>query len=257
MNIQRFRPDIGLVLNLDPDHLDWHKDLDEYYGAKFNMFRAQRPEDHAVLNAQDEATKGLVPLVPSRVVYFNQTGKCHENPNVDACLAVSDILGLDRERSLKSLTDFTGIEHRLEEVPSRDGRRYINDSKSTNISSLVWALERMPKKVVLILGGKNKGGDFSTVLPLFREKTREIVLIGEATREILPVLKDRVPYVTAGSLREAVETARDRSSAGDIVLLSPGCASFDMFINYKDRGEQFKKLVSTIALPCPKPVSVS
>lgn len=257
MNIEHFRPHIGLVLNLDPDHLDWHKDLDEYYGSKFNLFRNQLPDDHAVLNAEDPATKDWVSHVPSRIVYFNQTGKAHENPNVDACLAVSDIFGLDRSESLKSLTDFSGIEHRLEEVPSGDGRRYINDSKSTNISSLVWALQRMPKRVFLILGGKNKGGDFSTVRPLFGEKTKEIILIGEAIPEIVPALKGCVSYVTAKTLREAVETARRRSSDGDIILLSPGCASFDMFINYKDRGEQFKKLVSELTLPCPKPVSVS
>jgi len=257
MNIHRFTPHIGLVLNLDPDHLDWHHDLEEYYGAKFNMFWHQSPRDFAVLNAADPTSAERAGRIPSRVVFFNRSGKAHENPNVDACLAVSDIFGLDRTKSLKSLLDFSGIEHRLEKVPSGDGRSYINDSKSTNISSLVWALNRMPEKVVLILGGKNKGGDFRTVRPLFREKTKAIILIGEAAPEIAPALKGIVPFTTARTLREAVESAREKTEEGETILLSPGCASFDMFINYKDRGEQFKKLVADLALPCLKTASVS
>jgi UDP-N-acetylmuramoylalanine--D-glutamate ligase len=255
MKAKNFNPAIGLVLNMEPDHLDWHADLEEYYEAKFNLFRNQTFQDYAVLNAKDAESLRRADKLSSHVVFFNRPGSEAQNPNLDACLAVSQILGLDREASLKALANFSGLEHRLEAVPSRDGRCYINDSKSTNVSSLVWALERMKEPVILVLGGKDKGGDFSTLTPLFRQKTKEIILIGETKEMFAKLLKETVSFSPASSLQEAVKLAREKSFEGDVILLSPGCASFDMFINYKDRGEQFKKLVSEIAIPCLKTVS--
>jgi UDP-N-acetylmuramoylalanine--D-glutamate ligase len=253
MKVKTFQPAVGLVLNMEPDHLDWHADLGEYYEAKFNLFRNQTFKDYAVLNAKDSESLRRADQLSSQVVFFNRPGTGVLNPNLDACLAVARIFGLDPEASLKSLTNFSGIEHRLEEVPSGDGRRYINDSKSTNVSSLAWALERMAEPVVLILGGKNKGGDFSALRPLLRQKTKEIILIGETREMFADLLETTVPFLPASSLQEAVELAREKSNERDVILLSPGCASFDMFINYKDRGEQFKKIVHKIA--CPKTVS--
>jgi UDP-N-acetylmuramoylalanine--D-glutamate ligase len=254
-HIQTFRPHTAVLLNLDPDHLDWHKDTEEYYEAKFSIFRNQGAEDFAVVNHEDAAVQARLERIPSRVVYFNVPSECHPNPNIDALLAVAGVFGISRPRAVEALSDFKGIEHRLEEVPASDGRRYINDSKSTNISSLVWALERMERPVVLILGGKNKGGDFTRLRDLFRKKVKEAVLIGEATPEIEPALQGTVPYVKAATLRDALREARNRTGAGETVLFSPGCASFDMFINYKDRGEQFKKLSLEISQTCPQTVT--
>ncbi|HNV86313.1 MAG TPA: UDP-N-acetylmuramoyl-L-alanine--D-glutamate ligase [Candidatus Omnitrophota bacterium] len=240
-----FRPHVALLLNITPDHFDWHGTMENYVAAKAKIFRNQRENNFAVLNAKDPFTAPIAAEIRSKIRYFNQTGV--ENPNWDAVLQVADIYGFPRERVMKFLRDFPGIKHRMEKIPSRDGICYINDSKSTNPSSLEWALERMNSPVVLICGGRNKGNDFSPLADLIKKKVRTCVLIGEAAKEMREAWRDIVCLDEAANLRDAVEKARGHAGSGGTVLLSPGCASFDMFLNYEDRGDQFRGIVFELA----------
>lgn len=241
-NTRHFRPHVALLLNITPDHFDWHGDMEHYLQAKAKIFRNQTRDNYAILNRRDSGSQSLVPGISARVLYFNE-GQV-ENPNWDAVLRVAEIYGLDRDKSLSFLRDFRGIPHRMEEVPSQDGIRYINDSKSTNPSSLEWALERMMEPVVLICGGRNKGNDFRSLSSLVRQKVRCCVTYGEAVSEMAEAWKGVVPLKPCGSLREAFEEARHAARSGGTILLSPACASFDQFKNYEERGEQFKKMVA-------------
>jgi len=240
-----FRPHVGLLLNITPDHFDWHGSMENYVAAKARIFRNQRENNFSVLNARDPFTAQIAAGLRSKIRYFNQNEVV--NPNWDAVLQVGDIYGFPRERVMKFLKEFPGIKHRMEKVPSRDGIDYINDSKSTNPSSLEWALERIEAPAVLICGGRNKGNDFRPLSALVGGKVKACVLIGEAAKEMRDAWQGIVPLENAPDLRGAVNKARGMAGTGGIVLLSPGCASFDMFQNYEDRGEQFRKIVGELA----------
>ncbi len=242
-NIDQFRPYIGIVLNLTVNHLDWHANFAEYAAAKWNLFKNQRPHDYAFLNADDIESMHRADLIQSQKVYFN--GGEHENPNFAACLAVANLYRLDDHKTRKIIDEFPGIEHRLEKVPSRDGFRYFNDSKSTTIASLGWALDRMKDKAVLIMGGKHKGGDFSVLRDKIKSKVRFLVLIGEAAPVLEKAFGRIVKTMTAPNLEQAVRQARAAACASDAILFSPACASFDMFENYEDRGRKFKAIVQS------------
>lgn len=240
-----FRPHVALLLNITPDHFDWHGTMDNYVRAKAGIFRNQTKSDFAILNAQDPYSSEIAPSIKAKVIYFNRG--IVENPNWDAVLQVADIYGYPRQKVMKFLREFPGIEHRLEKVPSKDGITYINDSKSTNPSSLEWALARMDLPAVLICGGRNKGNDFRTLATLVQKKVKMCVLIGEAAGEMEDAWKEVVPVTHAKDLREAVVKSRAFAATGGTVLLSPGCASFDMFLNYEDRGEKFKEIVHELS----------
>ncbi len=245
-NIRSFRPHVALLLNITPDHFDWHGSMDAYIHAKARVFKNQTPNDFAILNWQDEPTKSILPSIPSKIIYFNK-GEV-ENPNRDAVLKMADIYGFSREKSLSFLKDFPGIEHRMEKVPSRDGICYINDSKSTNPSSLEWALQRMKEPAILICGGRNKGNDFRPLASLVQRKVKTCLIFGESSQEMSQAWEEMVPVKLCRDLEDAVSEARNSAKPGDTILLSPACASFDMFKNYKERGEKFKEIVSKLAL---------
>ncbi len=257
INIDKFCPHVGIVLNLEPDHLDWHQSTAEYYDAKFLMFKNQSKDDFAILNQDDPEIMNRAKEIFSKTKFFKGTKEAGSNPNWNACLKAAEAYRLSSRKVLRVLKEFQGIEHRLEKISSNDGRVYINDSKSTNISSLKWALQEMEKSVVLIMGGKNKGGNFREITDLLKNKTKHIILFGEAAKEIQTAVSSFEQVTMAASLREAIESAARFSAAGDTILFSPACASFDMFQNYEDRGRQFKKLVNEIAIKCHKTVSVS
>lgn len=240
-NIDTFRPHVALLLNLSDNHLDWHGSFDAYASAKWNVFRNQTRGDYALVNAKDLESVRRAAHMQAQKVYFN--GGETDNPNWAACLAVSGIYRLDERKTKSVWHEFRGIEHRMETVPSQDGLRYINDSKSTSIASLKWALERMDRKVILIAGGRHKGGDFSALADLVSEKVRFLVAIGEAAPLIEKTFQSATRVLKVSSLDEAVRHARAVASAGDTILFSPACASFDMFRNYEERGRRFKELV--------------
>jgi UDP-N-acetylmuramoylalanine--D-glutamate ligase len=271
--IERFRPRVASVLNITPDHLDRYGSMAEYRKAKRRIFRNQRRGDWLVLNADDpEAMK----LRGSRknVHFFSRKDEVngvylkrnavlsseygpllgaddirvkgvHNLENAMAASAMALLAGCPPETVVEALREFPGLEHRLEFVRELDGVRYINDSKGTNTGAVAKSLESFAGPVVLIAGGRDKAGDFSVLRPLM-DRVRALVLIGEAREKIRAALSDVVECHMAGSLQDAIGRARAAARAGDVVLLSPACASFDMFRDFEDRGRQFKKLVEEL-----------
>jgi UDP-N-acetylmuramoylalanine--D-glutamate ligase len=270
--IDTFRPRISVHLNLTPDHLDRYATMEEYADAKRQIFRNQTADDHAVLNAALD-----LPEVRARRVTFSALGLPadyqlvdgwlvargervleqsrthligeHNAENMLAALAVADLCRVPREASIRALCAYRPLPHRLEKVGEIDGVVYLNDSKATNIDALEKALLAMRTPVVLLAGGKDKGLDFTGLLPLVREKVRAVVLIGQMTQKLEAAWGAIVPCHACDSLAAAVEKARDLAQRGDTVLFSPGCSSYDMFKSFEDRGDQFRALVQALAAP--------
>ncbi|MDD5237303.1 MAG: Mur ligase family protein, partial [Candidatus Omnitrophica bacterium] len=233
-----------LILTFTPDHLDRYKDITEYLAAKKRIYMNQDKNDYLVLNDADPALRALGKEARANVRYFKEGPGL--NPNQAAVMEVANILGLDRKLCLEVLRNFKGMEHRLEWVSELNGIEFINDSKATNVESAIWALKNIDKPVIWIAGGRDKGIDYSSIAGLAKEKIRALILIGEAKDKIKNALGKFVPYEEAVSMKNAVEIAYKKAKRGDCVLLSPMCASFDMFLNYEDRGRVFKQVVKDL-----------
>lgn len=265
-----FRPWIAALLNFSPDHLDRHPDEASYAAAKLRIFANQGPEDWAVVNADspeamqmahnvrarvvtygvDEpadvhvgrgfvwqrTSEGDVPLLPVAAVHLH--GR-HMLSNVVAATAISHLAGASGSSLAKALEDFRGLEHVMELVASRGGVRFINDSKATNVAAAVKSIESFDR-VVAIVGGKFKGGNFGDLAAPLQAHGRAVVAIGEARPMVTSALRGVVPVVEAGTMAEAVRQAWDLALPDGVVLLAPACASFDMFRDYADRGRRFK-----------------
>lgn len=242
--IYSFKPRIAVVLNISPNHLDRYRDMDEYIAAKKRIYLNQDKTDYLVLNAADSVLKSWAKEAPSRVVFFLEEEGL--NPNQTAVLAVGTLLGINRELCLDVFKKFKGIEHRMEFVTQINNVKFVNDSKATTVDSAIWALRNTPEPVILIAGGKDKGVDYASLLPFAKGKIREIILIGEAKEKIRSVFDGALPVDDASSMQEAVEKAFYKASAGDCILLSPMCSSFDMFSNYEERGRVFKDAVNML-----------
>jgi UDP-N-acetylmuramoylalanine--D-glutamate ligase len=270
-----FNPHIGILINITEDHLDRYKSFEHYAATKFRLFENQSEADFAVINVNDPVIAGNpASFGRGRVIPFTVEGKCdglfmeggaiihmmdgkkeeypvegirltglHNMENVMAVIGAARRAGVKRESLVKTLASFSGLHHRMEFVRELDGVTYIDDSKGTNIGALQMALRGLKGPVVLIAGGVDKGGDYKVLTPLIREKVRAMVLLGEARQKIYDALGSVTKTVVAVTFEEAVRTARDNASAGDTVLLCPACSSFDMFRNYKERGERFRSLV--------------
>jgi UDP-N-acetylmuramoylalanine--D-glutamate ligase len=243
--VRDFKPKIAVILNLNPNHLDRHQDLEEYLLAKKRIFRKQDKNDYLVLNRLDTHLQGLSQEAGSNVVYFQ--GSPQLNPNQAAVLAVAGILGVDKNLCLKVFSEFKGLQHRLEYVTEINKVKFINDSKATLIESTVWALDNIAAPVILIAGGRDKGLDYAGILKAGRKKVKEAILIGEAREKIARAIDGRIYLKQVDTLQEAVEIAFQDASAGDYVLLSPMCSSFDMFRDYEHRGRVFKEAVFALA----------
>ena len=179
--IQLFRPCVALLLNVEPDHIDWHGSFDKYLSAKLRIFENQKPDDAAILNFRDPVLQKSISKIRSRVLFFNEKENV-ENPNWDAVLTLCDVYEWDRKKGEEFLRNAPPIEHRLERVGSPEetqGVIYINDSKSTNPSSLAYALERQKQKVILIVGGKSKGNRFDHLRTLVSQKVKHLIIFGE------------------------------------------------------------------------------
>jgi UDP-N-acetylmuramoylalanine--D-glutamate ligase len=212
-----------------------------YLAAKKRIFINQDKSDYSVLNYDDPVVRELAKETRAKVVYFSQNKDL--NPNQAAVLAVGSILGIDKERCLKVLREFKGIEHRLEYVTEINNITFINDSKSTNAYSTLWALKNILQPIILIAGGRDKGVDYSIILDLIHKKVKEVILIGEARDKIKNALSGFLAIQEAPSLEGAVRLAFSKAKSGDCVLLSPMCSSFDMFTDFEERGRVFKKAV--------------
>jgi len=261
-----FRPRVSVHLNLTPDHLDRYKSMEEYEAAKWEIFRNQTPDDVAIVNANlrlppirakrvtisaagDAADYQLVDgwLVAhgKQVLEQSRTNLIgpHNAENMLAALAVADLYEIPREATIRALCAYHPLPHRLEKVAEIGGVTFLNDSKATNIDALEKALMAMRAPVVLIAGGKDKGLDFTGLRTLVREKAKAVVLIGTMTEKLFAAWNSAVPCTRATTLADAVEKAHALAQSGDVVLLSPGCSSFDMFKSFEDRGDQFRELV--------------
>jgi len=261
-----FRPRVSVHLNLTPDHLDRYKSMEEYEAAKWEIFRNQTPDDVAIVNANlrlppirakrvtisaagDAADYQLIDgwLVAhgKQVLEQSRTNLIgpHNAENMLAALAVADLYEIPREATIRALCAYHPLPHRLEKVAEIGGVTFLNDSKATNIDALEKALMAMRAPVVLIAGGKDKGLDFTGLRTLVREKAKAVVLIGTMTEKLFAAWNSAVPCTRATTLADAVEKAHALAQSGDVVLLSPGCSSFDMFKSFEDRGDQFRELV--------------
>ena len=240
-SIQRFKPNISVILNFSCNHLDRYSSMPEYLKAKKRIFMNQDKSDYLVLNYHDPAVRELAKETEANVIYFYEAENL--NPNFAATLTVSSILGIDKELCLDVFSKFKGVEHRLEHVAELGNIEFVNDSKSTNVDSTIWALKNISRPIVLIAGGRDKGSDYSIISDLIKKKVKEIILIGEAKKKIEDAFGGFLPIGEAASLEEAVNVAFSNANSGDCVLLSPMCSSFDMFFNYEERGRVFKRAV--------------
>ena len=278
--IQTFRPRIAVVLNVTPDHLDRHRTFAVYTDAKARIFENQRPDDFAVLNADDPTCVALAERAKAKVFWFSRKQEVkqgsyvregqilfrdakrqqevmllHEIPlkgahnveNVLAAVCVGTLSGVELGKIRKAVAAFKAVEHRLEYVATVRGVEYYNDSKATNVDATIKALESFPANIHLILGGKDKGSDYSLLNDLLRQRAKRVYTIGAAAAKIEGQIKGAAEIVHAETLENAIKRASETAQAGDIVLLAPACASFDQFRSYEHRGKVFKDVVKAMA----------
>ncbi|MFA4991950.1 MAG: UDP-N-acetylmuramoyl-L-alanine--D-glutamate ligase [Candidatus Omnitrophota bacterium] len=247
--IDKFKPRVSVILNISTNHLDRHADMNEYISAKLRIFLNQDENDVTLLNKGDELLNEIAEAVKGpRVEFFDEYGgfgkRCGvENEDFLAAMSGASLMGASEEKMLEVIRAFKGIEHRLEHVASVKDIHFINDSKATTISSVEWALRSLDPGIVLIMGGRYKGGDFGALKGLVRDKVDRVIAIGEARPNIRQGLDGVTEIFEAGDLSEAVEEAFKKARKNGRVLLSPGCSSFDMFKNYEERGNVFKRIV--------------
>lgn len=284
-SVDSFCPKVAVVMNLTPDHLDRHKTMEAYAAAKANIFKNQGPEEYLLLNKDDAIVAAMAAGAKSHVYYFSQQEildegiwledgnlvyrldkngapqvlipaaeigivGSHNWQNAMAASLAALLMGQQPEIIAERLRAFKGVAHRMEPVATIDGVLYVNDSKGTNPDSTEKALGSYGKRpIVLIAGGRNKGSDMAVLVPLMRAHCRGVVLVGEATGDFIDAFA-RTGYtdcVCADSFEDAVAKAREMAQSGDVVLLSPACASWDMFDNFEQRGDLFKELVKDYA----------
>ena len=247
-DVHELRPRVGVLLNLAPDHLDRHGSFERYAAAKLRIFERQREDDTAVV----PRGFGSIPGSAERVEFAAGDalpaepllrGR-HNRENAAAATAAARAAGIDDASIAAALSTFAGVPHRLELVAVVDGVSYVNDSKATNVAAARPALEAyVDDPVHLILGGSLKGEDFTPLAEAIRPNVRRAYLIGEAAPELAAALSPVVEHELSGTLEKALEAARAAASSGDVVLLSPACASFDQFRDFEDRGDRFRELV--------------
>ena len=259
-HIKKFHPHIAVITNLSPDHLDrYNNSFKDYCATKFNISKNQTEEDHFLYEADDEniaAGVAQFKVKAQQYPYNNANKKAmftvnnpsligrHNAKNAMAAATIAQLFQLSNRDIQASLQTFQGAAHRLEHVVNILKVAYINDSKATNVNATFYALESMSKPTIWIVGGVDKGNDYSSLLPLVHEKVKAIVCLGVDNQKIIDVFSSVVDVlVEAKNMGDAVKASYDLSSQGDAVLLSPACASFDLFTNYEDRGNQFKAAV--------------
>jgi len=242
--IDKFKPEISVILNLTYNHLDRYSNLEEYFKAKKRIYMNQDENDYLVLNYDEPLLKECAKETRSKVIYFSESKEF--NSNQAAVLAIGEILRIDKDLILDVFQEFKGIPHRLEFVGKINDISFINDSKSTTATSTLWALKNITGKIILIAGGKDKGTNYSLILDIAKKKVKKIILIGQAKEKIKSALYEFSAITEANTLEEAVFKAFSYAEKGDFILLSPMCSSFDMFRDYEERGEIFKKIVYKI-----------
>ena len=279
-SINEFRPFAATILNLTPDHMDRYHGFADYIAAKGRVFMNQQGEDVAVLNADDPRTVAMANGISTRTLLFSRTGEIaagafvrkgkvffrdgqkerelfpveamqlkgnHNLENVLAASLLALTAGAPPESLEEGVRKFRGVEHRIEYVAEIDGVTYYNDSKATNVDAAIKSLEAFPGNIHLIAGGRDKAGDFTVLRPLVRERVKQLLLIGEAANKFRKALSGVTEIHDVASMSEAVARGCAAAEPGDVVLLAPACASFDMFDDYEHRGRVFKEAVRTLA----------
>ena len=277
--IRTFRPKVAVVLNITPDHLDRHRTFQAYVDAKARVFENQRPDDFAVLNADDATCAELPKRTKAQVFWFSRKKEVnkgayvrdgrvlfrdadgqqevmliseiplkgsHNVENVLAGICVGMLMGCKPEQISRAIRDFKAVEHRLEYVATVAGVEYYNDSKATNVDATIKALESFHGNIHIILGGKDKGSDYTVLNDLLRNRAKKVYTIGAAAAKIESQIKGAAEIVHAETLENAVKRAAASANPGDIILLAPACASFDQFKSYEHRGRVFKELVNSL-----------
>jgi UDP-N-acetylmuramoylalanine--D-glutamate ligase len=277
--IQTFRPKVAVVLNVTPDHLDRHRTLEVYVDAKARIFENQEGSDFAVLNADDPTCVTMAARTRAQVFWFSRQKEvlqgawvrdgnivfrdragqkeimqvseiplkgAHNLENVLAAVCAGALMGCAPEKIRQAVRDFKAVEHRLEFVATIRGVDYYNDSKATNVDATIKALESFPANIHLILGGKDKGSDYTVLNDLLRQRVKRVYTIGAAAAKIESQIKG-VEVVHAETLENVIRKASAAAQLGDVVLLAPACASFDQFKSYEHRGRVFKEIVRGLA----------
>jgi UDP-N-acetylmuramoylalanine--D-glutamate ligase len=276
--IVSFKPRIAVILNITPDHLDRHKTFENYVNAKARIFENQHPEDFVILNADDPTTAELASRTRAQLFWFSRKQEveegafvrggniffrgaksereimpvseiplkgAHNLENVLAGVSIGALVGCQPAQIREAVKNFKAVEHRLEFVAQVAGVDYYNDSKATNVDATIKALESFPANIHLILGGKDKGSDYSVLNDLLRERVKRVYTIGAAAAKIESQIAG-AEIVPSQTLENAVRRASESAGPGDIVLLAPACASFDQFENYEHRGRVFKEAVRSL-----------
>lgn len=283
--IQTFRPQVAVVLNVTPDHLDRHRTFAAYADAKARIFENQRAGDFTVLNADDQTCVELATRTRAQVFWFSRTTEvkqgafvrggriffrdhngqreimlvseiplkgAHNVENVLAAVCVGALLGCEPDRIRTAVRNFKAVEHRLEHVATIGGADYYNDSKATNVDATIKAIESFPANIHLILGGKDKGSDYTVLNDLLRKRVKRVYTIGAAAAKIESQIvssQNGGPEIDhAETLETAIRHAAQVAKPGDVVLLAPACASFDQFRNYEHRGKVFKQVVNSLVV---------
>jgi UDP-N-acetylmuramoylalanine--D-glutamate ligase len=279
--IAEFRPRIAVILNITPDHLDRHKTFVNYVDAKVRIFENQRQDDFTVLNADDPTTAGLSDRTRAQLFWFSRNKEiekgafargthiyfrdghgereimpladvplkgAHNLENVLAGVSIGMLVGCQPEQIREAVRNFKAVEHRLEFVAKVAGVDYYNDSKATNVDATIKALESFPANILLILGGKDKGSDYTVLTDLLRQRVKRVYTIGAAAAKIESQIQGAAEVEHAETLENAVRRASESAVPGDVILLAPACASFDQFQNYEHRGRAFKETVHALAM---------
>jgi UDP-N-acetylmuramoylalanine--D-glutamate ligase len=272
--IDTFHPKITAILNLAPNHLDWYSTYDKYIDAKLRILKNIEPDDYLIYNSDDPLLNERLQDTDTIKLTFSTQNKnaeaywqhntiylydekfmsckniqlqgLHNYMNIMAATLAATCAGVSKKSLIKILNHFKGVEHRLEFVATIGGIHFINDSKATTLEALDVALNSFDSPIILIAGGKDKGSDFHRLNDLIQKKVRLVILIGAASEKIAKAWKNTVPVTIYRTLKEAVKGAFDEAEKGNHVLLSPACASFDMFLNFEDRGSQFKSIVQQL-----------
>ncbi len=272
-------PVVSTILNISPDHMDRHKNFESYVELKKKIFARQTSDDFLILNQDDPNTRNLGKDCPAECIFFStrvelekgvfvrnnkiiaRLNECEievlsldslsqgmqwQVENVLPAIAIALLLKIPRDAIERALKNFKSLEHRLEWVRNLNGVDFVNDSKGTNVGSVCKSLNTFDRPIILIIGGKDKGTDFSPLKNLMKEKVKHLILIGETRDKFKGILNGSFGYEESDSLEEAVGMAKAKAEDGDIVLLSPACSSFDMFESYADRGTRFKTIVKNL-----------
>jgi len=248
-----FCPRVGVLLNITPNHLDYHRDMAEYTEAKFRLFRCQDAGDLAIISTDLQGLPA-VQAISARRLWLERTGRFsksnllggHNQYNMEAAWQACRFFGVSQESAAHAVASFRPLPHRLEMVRRRAGVLFVNDSKCTTVSALKVALEAFEQPVRLLCGGKFKGGDLVGLVPLVRKKVVEAALFGAGREFFEQAWQGVIPMSWHPSLQEALHALADKAVRGDVILLAPATASFDLYKNYQERGDDFKRIVGSL-----------